>query len=45
MELVASATGDEFQAQITRGDANALHLQQGETIYARATKVPALSEV
>ena len=45
VELIAVASGDEFQAQITRGDANALHLQPGEAIYARATKVPALSEV
>ncbi|MCH5643088.1 MULTISPECIES: sulfate/molybdate ABC transporter ATP-binding protein [unclassified Gordonia (in: high G+C Gram-positive bacteria)] len=45
VELVAAATGDEFQAQITRGDANALNLQPGEEIYARATKVAALSAV
>lgn len=42
VELIADATGGEFQAQITRGDANALALQPGETIYARATKVAAL---
>ncbi|MDL9935524.1 sulfate ABC transporter ATP-binding protein [Gordonia sp. ABSL1-1] len=42
VELVAAATGDEFAAQITRGDANALHLQPGEQIFARATKVPNL---
>ncbi|GAB10765.1 sulfate ABC transporter ATP-binding protein [Gordonia araii NBRC 100433] len=41
VELLASATGDEFAAQITRGDQNALHLQPGETVYARATKVAA----
>ncbi|MFT4086233.1 MAG: TOBE-like domain-containing protein [Gordonia sp. (in: high G+C Gram-positive bacteria)] len=43
VELIAANTGEEFIAQITRGDANALHLQPGETIYARATKVPELS--
>ncbi|QKT07737.1 TOBE-like domain-containing protein [Gordonia sp. X0973] len=41
VELLSSATGDEFAAQITRGDQNALHLQPGETVYARATKVAA----
>ncbi|WP_161928322.1 sulfate/molybdate ABC transporter ATP-binding protein [Gordonia crocea] len=41
VELLASATGDEFAAQITRGDQNALHLQPGETVYARATKIAA----
>ncbi|MFW0787821.1 TOBE-like domain-containing protein [Gordonia sp. CPCC 206044] len=44
VELVAATTGDEFQAQITRGDANALNLAPGETVYARATKVAALSD-
>lgn len=43
VELIAAATGDEFLAQITRGDANALDLQVGEDIYARATKVAALT--
>ena len=44
LELIAATTGDEFQAQITRGDAYALNLQPGEVIYARATKVAALGE-
>ncbi|MDS1115561.1 TOBE-like domain-containing protein [Gordonia westfalica] len=44
VELVAATTGDEFAAQITRGDQNALNLQAGETVYARATKVAALTE-
>ncbi|MDY6811574.1 MAG: TOBE-like domain-containing protein, partial [Actinomycetota bacterium] len=44
LELIAATTGDEFQAQITRGDAYALNLTPGEVIYARATKVAALSE-
>ncbi|MFT3900468.1 MAG: TOBE-like domain-containing protein [Gordonia sp. (in: high G+C Gram-positive bacteria)] len=39
VELVSAANGEEFSAQITRGDQNALHLQPGETVYARATKV------
>ncbi|MFT4199512.1 sulfate/molybdate ABC transporter ATP-binding protein [Gordonia sp. (in: high G+C Gram-positive bacteria)] len=39
VELVSAANGEEFAAQITRGDQNALHLQPGETVYARATKV------
>ena len=43
VELVAAASGDEFLAQITRGDQNALGLQPGEHIFARATKVPDLS--
>ena len=38
VELLAAASGDEFAAQITRGDQNALALQAGETVYARATK-------
>ncbi len=41
VELVSAANGEEFSAQITRGDQNALHLQPGETVYARATKVAA----
>ncbi|ALG85357.1 sulfate/molybdate ABC transporter ATP-binding protein [Gordonia phthalatica] len=42
VELIAAATGDEFLAQITRGDQNALGLVAGEEIFARATKVPEL---
>jgi sulfate/thiosulfate transport system ATP-binding protein len=38
-----TATNDEFSAQITRGDSVALSLSEGETVYARATKVPDLS--
>ncbi|WLP90187.1 TOBE-like domain-containing protein [Gordonia sp. NB41Y] len=44
VELIASASGEEFAAEITRGDQNALNLQAGETVYARATKVAALTE-
>ncbi|GAC81361.1 MULTISPECIES: sulfate/molybdate ABC transporter ATP-binding protein [Gordonia] len=43
VELKAATTGEEFVAQITRGDQNALNLQAGESIFARATKVPQLS--
>lgn len=42
VELIAAPTGEEFVAQITRGDQNALGLVPGEHIFARATKVPAL---
>ncbi|MFM9376597.1 sulfate/molybdate ABC transporter ATP-binding protein [Gordonia sp. VNK21] len=42
VELVGDATGEQFLAQITRGDQNALHLEPGQTVYARATKVPQL---
>ncbi|AUH68551.1 MULTISPECIES: sulfate/molybdate ABC transporter ATP-binding protein [Gordonia] len=43
VELVSAASGEEFVAQITRGDQNALRLVAGEDIFARATKVPQLS--
>ncbi|MCF8589474.1 sulfate ABC transporter ATP-binding protein [Gordonia sp. HY285] len=42
VELKAATTGEEFLAQITRGDQNALNLVAGEEIFARATKVPEL---
>ena len=45
VELTSLASGEEFAAQITRSDANALNLVTGEQIYARATKVPALTAV
>ncbi len=44
VELTNAATGGPFIAQITRGDAEALGLKQGDTVYVRATRVPALSE-
>ncbi|MDT7793949.1 MAG: sulfate/thiosulfate transport system ATP-binding protein, partial [Mycobacterium sp.] len=31
-----------FTAQITRGDAEALGLKEGDTVYVRATRVPPL---
>ncbi|MBJ8346844.1 sulfate/molybdate ABC transporter ATP-binding protein [Antrihabitans sp. YC2-6] len=44
VELRNEATGDLFQAQVTRGDSEALGLQEGETVYARATRIPHLPE-
>jgi len=42
LELTNAATGAPFTAQITRGDAEALGLRVGETVYVRATRVPSL---
>ncbi|WP_336083277.1 sulfate/molybdate ABC transporter ATP-binding protein [Nocardia sp. SSK8] len=42
LELRNAATGDQFAAQVTRGDAAALRLNEGETVYARATRIPDL---
>ncbi|KQY31488.1 MULTISPECIES: sulfate/molybdate ABC transporter ATP-binding protein [Nocardia] len=42
LELRNAATGDQFAAQVTRGDAAALRLAEGETVYARATRIPDL---
>ncbi|MGC0363370.1 sulfate transport system ATP-binding protein [Rhodococcus sp. 27YEA15] len=44
VDLRNEATGEQFSAQVTRGDSEALHLQPGETVYARATRVPDLPE-
>jgi sulfate transport system ATP-binding protein len=33
-----------FTAQITRGDAEALDLQEGDTVYVAATRVPAMAD-
>jgi sulfate/thiosulfate transport system ATP-binding protein len=44
VELTNAATGGPFTAQITRGDAEALGLQDGDTVYVRATRVPAISD-
>ena len=44
VELTNAATGRPFIAQITRGDAEALGLKAGDTVYVRATRVPALPE-
>src|ERR1700733_12004353 len=40
VELTNSATGGPFIAQITRGDAEALALKDGDTVYVRATRGP-----
>lgn len=42
LELRNAATGDLFSAQVTRGDAEALRLSEGETVYVRATRIPEL---
>jgi sulfate/thiosulfate transport system ATP-binding protein len=44
VELTNAATGRPFTAQITRGDAEALGLQEGDTVYVRATRVPAIAD-
>ena len=44
VELRNEATGDLFAAQVTRGDSEALALQEGETVYVRATRIPRLPE-
>ncbi|QUR68233.1 sulfate/molybdate ABC transporter ATP-binding protein [Mycobacterium spongiae] len=43
VELTSAATGGAFTAQITRGDAEALALREGDTVYVRATRVPPIS--
>ncbi len=45
VELTNAATGVPFTAQITRGDAEALTLAEGDTVYVRATRVPPLGDV
>src|SRR5271156_169008 len=42
VELTSAANGGPFTAQITRGDAEALALRDGDTVYVRATRVPPL---
>ncbi|ADT98772.1 MULTISPECIES: sulfate/molybdate ABC transporter ATP-binding protein [Mycolicibacterium] len=42
VELLNAATHTPFTAQITRGDAEALGLREGDTVYVRATRVPSL---
>ncbi|MCV7401257.1 TOBE-like domain-containing protein [Mycobacterium fragae] len=44
VELTNAVTGGPFTAQITRGDAEALGLQEGDTVYVRATRVPAMAD-
>lgn len=43
VELISSVNGTPFTAQITRGDAEALGLRAGDTVYVRATRVPAIA--
>lgn len=40
VELTSATSGAPFTAQITRGDAEALALRDGDTVYVRATRVP-----
>src|SRR5277367_5935766 len=42
VELTNAATGGPFTAHITRGDAVALGLKEGDTVYVRATRVPTI---
>ena len=42
VELTSAADHTPFTAQITRGDAEALGLKEGDTVYVRATRVPSL---
>jgi sulfate/thiosulfate transport system ATP-binding protein len=42
VELTNAADRTPFTAQITRGDAEALGLKEGDTVYVRATRVPPL---
>ncbi|MGH3633972.1 sulfate/molybdate ABC transporter ATP-binding protein [Mycobacterium sp.] len=44
VELTSAATRGAFIAQITRGDAEALELREGDTVYARATRVPLIAD-
>jgi len=40
VELTNVANGAPFTAEITRGDAEALALREGDAVYVRATRVP-----
>jgi sulfate transport system ATP-binding protein len=42
VELTTATDQTPFTAQITRGDAEALGLKEGDTVYVRATRVPPL---
>ncbi|MDZ4267562.1 MAG: TOBE-like domain-containing protein [Mycobacterium sp.] len=44
VELINAATQAQFAAQITRGDAEALGLKEGDTVYVRATRLPSFPE-
>src|SRR4030088_1010753 len=43
VELTSAADHTPFTAQITRGDAEALGLKEGDTVYVRATRVPEIA--
>ncbi|MBV8349010.1 MAG: TOBE-like domain-containing protein [Mycolicibacterium sp.] len=43
VELTSAPTGASFTAQITRGDAEALRLGEGDTVFVRATRVPPIA--
>jgi sulfate transport system ATP-binding protein len=43
VELTSATNGAPFTAQITRGDAEALGLKEGDTVYVRATRVPPIA--
>ena len=43
VELTSPPTGAPFTAQITRGDAEALGIRDGDTVYVRATRVPPIA--
>ena len=43
VELTSASHRRAFTAQITRGDAEALALKEGDTVYVRATRVPAIA--
>ncbi len=43
VELTSATTGAPFTAQITRGDAEALGIEAGDTVYVRATRVPPIA--
>ena len=45
VELTSATTGAPFIAQITRGDAEALGLKDGDTVYVRATRIPPIAGV
>ncbi|OBG92887.1 sulfate ABC transporter ATP-binding protein [Mycobacterium sp. E136] len=44
VELHSASDQMPFTAQITRGDAEALGLKEGDTVYVRATRVPPLPD-
>ena len=45
VELISATTGAPVVAQITRGDAEALGLKDGDTVYVRATRIPPIAGV